>query len=126
MRKLLLITCFGLTGTVAAEAHWPLTYVGSPAIHRFEGPVQQVTLLQPHIEEATSREGQQVRLVTSADKRLSQLLLSSAPNAEYGISVGSFLREPEPTEQLFRNDEVFAPELGLPANRYFTINGVSR
>jgi hypothetical protein len=177
MRTLLLTVALALVGTSIAQAHWPVTYVGSPEIHRFDGDVRQVTLAQPHIEKATSGEGQrldlgesksasvdrttvaefemqryrravqQVTLVTSADERVSELLRSSEPNAEYGISIGSFLREPDSAEQLFRNaeqlfrnaeqlfrnaeqlfrnDEVFAPELERPSNRYFTINGVSR
>jgi hypothetical protein len=141
---------FCLMGSFAASAHWPITHVGQPEMHRFDGTVRQVTLVQPHVEQAKVRVGQrldrterksgpavhpptaserefeirryggqaqQVTLVTSADERLSELLRSSAPDAEYAIEVGKFLREPEPSEELFTNDEWFAPELERTSHR---------
>jgi|GEM_PF-2555496 len=147
MRTLLLTIAVVLMGFATANAHWPITYVGNPGIHRFDGNVRQVTLAQPHVEQSTMREGerldrgeldaepavplptaserefeirrygrraQQATLVTSADERLSELLRSSAPNAEYVIEVGNFLREPKPAEELFTNNEWFAPELERP------------
>ena len=155
MRTALLAAGFCLIGIAMASAHWPITHVGNPEIHRFDGAVRQVTLVQPHAEPKI-REGQrldneeriskpaartptseaefeiqrygrtahQITLVTSADERLSELLRSTAANAEYAIEVGKFLREPEPSEELFTNDEWFAPEIQRPARDGIMFGGV--
>lgn len=79
MRTLLLTAAALLLGTAEAQAHWPITYVGSSAIHRCEGPVHQVTLMQ------TPAEAEKARADEYDDR-----------TSECAIETGTFLQEPLP------------------------------
>ncbi len=96
MRPLMLTTAFTLLGTVVAQAHWPLTYVGSPAIHRFDGSVRQVTLVQPHVEQAQVLVG--------------ELSGRGHRNPECAIESGAFLKEPLSDEAKIGGVQLFDDE----------------
>jgi hypothetical protein len=84
MRMLVLTALVLLTDAAATRAHWPITYVGDSAIHRMEGPVRQVTLLQ------TPAEAEKVRADECDDR-----------NSECAIETGGYLKEPASAERLF-------------------------
>ncbi len=85
MRTALLTAAFCLMGTFAASADLPITYVGRPEMHRFDGSVRQVTLVLPHVEQAKVLVGE---------------LCVPPGSPEYSIHTGAFLKEPLPKERL--------------------------
>ena len=79
----------------SARADLPITYVGRPDIHRFDGTVRQVTLVQPHVEQAKVLEN--------------EFLGRGERDPECAIETGTFLKEALSEEakigaaHLFRN-----------------------
>lgn len=87
LATLVVATLVTLSMTASARAELPLTYVGRTEIHRCDGPVPLVTLIQPHVERAVLLSG--------------KLNHSSQRTPDCLIETGTFLQEPAHDHTLF-------------------------
>jgi len=92
----MLTAAFCLMGTFAASADLPITYVGRPEMHRLDGSVRHVTLVQPHVEQAKVLVG--------------EMLGRGKHNPECAIESGAFLKEPLSDEAKIGGAQLFDDE----------------